>query len=92
MTSYQQKRNYFICVLYRLYFLGFPGGSDIKESACNVYFILFPCVSVCIFDLMIYYDVFLTSLFVSYLCSRFRFYGYHEVCTFVLSRSIMLTL
>ena len=34
----------------------------------------------------------LPCLFVSYLCSRFRFYGYHEVCMFVLSHSIMLTL
>ena len=61
------EKNYFICVLYKLYFLGFPGGSDIKESACNMDFILFPCVSVWIFDLMIYYDAFLTSVFVCFI-------------------------
>ena len=31
----------------------------------------------------------LPFLFVSYLCSRFRFYGYHEVCMCVLSCSVM---
>ena len=51
-------------MLYKLHFLGFPGGSDIKESASNVDCILFLCISVCIFDLMVYYDVFLTYFFV----------------------------
>ena len=72
--------------------MGFPGGSAVKNSPANVDCILFLCDSVCIFDLMVYYDVFshfLFCLLVSYLCSRFRFYGYHEVCMCVLSCSVM---
>jgi len=48
----------------------------------DLYCFLFPCVSICHFNLVALQYVFFNSLFlknVLYLCSRFMFCGHHEV-------------
>ena len=53
----------------------------------------FPCASVCHFSLLVLHNVFLSFLFfVSYLCSRFIAYGYHEVYIKCLTDKIVLFL
>ena len=48
-------------------------------SGCSRYLLfLFPCTSVCHFDLVVFYEIFLSFLFffyISCLCSRFMFCG-----------------
>ena len=64
-------------------------------SGCSICpFFLFPCVSVCHFGLVVFYDVFLSFLFffASCLCCTFMFYGYHEVCIEHLINRIVLFL
>lgn len=43
----------------------------------HILFVFF-FVFVCYFSLLVFFNVFFTVLYVSYLCSRFLFSGYHE--------------